>query len=310
MRSASGRATLALVFNALFWGVSWIPLRAVQAHGLHPLWATALVFGVALLGLVAWQPQAWRAWAARPALWFLFLAAGLGNAAFNWAVSTGDVIRVALLFYTMPAWVVLLAWWILGERPTAFKIAQLVLAMVGVAVVLKRPDMAWPLPESLPDYLSLLAGAAFAVATTLLRRLHTTPTGTRMLVMFSGGLTMSVVCAGLAGLFAASASPDLALPNLTQLPSSGWLWTAALCLGFLASNAAYQYSATRLSPVTASLIMLTEVLFASLSSVAMGVSEITLRLTLGGALIVAAAALAAWGDRPAVVVAGGSASAN
>jgi drug/metabolite transporter (DMT)-like permease len=78
----------------------------------------------------------------------------------------------------------------------------------------------------------------------------------------------------------------------------------------LASNAAYQYSATRLSPVTASLIMLTEVLFASLSSVAMGVSEITLRLTLGGALIVAAAALAAWGDRPAVVVAGGFASAN
>jgi drug/metabolite transporter (DMT)-like permease len=288
MFSASARAAAALVFNALFWGVSWIAFRAVHAQGLHPLWATALVFAVALIGLVLWQPQAWRAWVAQPALWFLFVAAGVGNAAFNWAVSTGDVIRVALLFYTMPAWVVLLAWWLLGERPTLFKIAQLVLAMVGVAVVLKRPDAPWPLPESLPDYLSLLAGFAFALATTLLRRLHTAQTGTRMLVMFSGGLVMSCLAAWFA---------DLPGPELAALTAPAWLWVAALCLGFLTSNLAYQYSASRLSPVTASLIMLTEILFASLSSIAMGVSEITLRLSLGGALIVAAAALAAWGDK-------------
>ena len=30
--------------------------------------------------------------------------------AFNWAVTVGDVVRVVLLFYLMPAWSVLLAW--------------------------------------------------------------------------------------------------------------------------------------------------------------------------------------------------------
>ena len=33
---------LALTANAFVWGVSWWPFRALQAQGLHPLWATAL----------------------------------------------------------------------------------------------------------------------------------------------------------------------------------------------------------------------------------------------------------------------------
>ena len=40
------------------------------------------------------------------------------NVGFNWAVTMGDVVRVVLLFYLMPLWAVLLAWPLLGERPT------------------------------------------------------------------------------------------------------------------------------------------------------------------------------------------------
>jgi hypothetical protein len=35
-------AVLALLFNALTWGLCWWPLRQLQALGLHPLWSTAL----------------------------------------------------------------------------------------------------------------------------------------------------------------------------------------------------------------------------------------------------------------------------
>ena len=53
MNSSTGtRAALALVFNAFVWGVSWWPFRALQDHGLHPLWATALSYVFALLGLL------------------------------------------------------------------------------------------------------------------------------------------------------------------------------------------------------------------------------------------------------------------
>ena len=48
-RTAAGvLPALALVFNAFVWGVSWWPFRVLQDHGLHPLWATALVYLVSL----------------------------------------------------------------------------------------------------------------------------------------------------------------------------------------------------------------------------------------------------------------------
>ena len=42
------RRRLALVFNAFVWGVSWWPFRQLQAPGLHPLWATVLIYALAV----------------------------------------------------------------------------------------------------------------------------------------------------------------------------------------------------------------------------------------------------------------------
>ena len=42
---------LALLINAFVWGVSWWPLRELQGAGLHPLWATVLIYAVAV-GLI------------------------------------------------------------------------------------------------------------------------------------------------------------------------------------------------------------------------------------------------------------------
>ena len=64
MAEAPHRATwlpiLALTVNAGVWGVSWLPLRALQRYGVHPLWATALVMGLALLAISLWRRGAWR----------------------------------------------------------------------------------------------------------------------------------------------------------------------------------------------------------------------------------------------------------
>ena len=42
---------LALVLNALVWGVSWWPFRQLDPGGLHPLWATALMYALGLARL-------------------------------------------------------------------------------------------------------------------------------------------------------------------------------------------------------------------------------------------------------------------
>ncbi|MDQ2735707.1 MAG: DMT family transporter, partial [Pseudomonadota bacterium] len=111
-------ASAALVVNALVWGTSWWPFRKLHEAGLHPLWATALIFTLASLVIVAARPRALGQVLKTPALWLVVVAAGTTNAAFNWAVVIGDVVRVVLLFYLMPLWTVLLARAILGERLT------------------------------------------------------------------------------------------------------------------------------------------------------------------------------------------------
>ena len=208
----------ALVFNALVWGVSWWPFRALQDLGVHPLWATALAYLLAVLCLLLWRPAALRALRDNPALWWLLLAAGLCNAGFNWAVTTGDVVRVVLLFYLMPAWSVLLAWPLLGERPRGPALARLTLALAGVLVVFKTPGTAWPVPSSLPDWLALAAGFSFALTNILLLRLRDTPQSGRMLAMFGGGALLATLVA-VAGMSAepTQASTAVADPHAAEL---------------------------------------------------------------------------------------------
>ena len=150
---------LALLLNALIWGLSWWPLRQLHAAGLHPLWATALMYGAALVCLLLLRPGSWRSALAHPVLLLLALSSGLTNVAFNWALTVGDVVRVILLFYLMPAWAVLLAWKLLGERPTP-------MALLGGAGTLFGPLLgAVPLvllfeflSANFPNHFAILVG--------------------------------------------------------------------------------------------------------------------------------------------------------
>jgi drug/metabolite transporter (DMT)-like permease len=290
---AAAFAALALVFNALVWGLSWWPMRWLQAAGLHPLWATALIYVIASAAIVAVRPLAAGQVLRTPALWLLVVAAGTTNAAFNWGVVIGDVVRVVLLFYLMPLWTVLLARVVLGERLTPAALVRTALALVGAAIVLwPEPGpggAAWlgrlPVPRSLPDWLGVVGGFSFALNNVMLRREAARPEEGRALAMFLGGaLVAGVVAAALA------ADGAIAVPA----PASHWLLpVAALTLLFLASNLALQYGAARLAANQTSVIMLTEVVFAATSAVALGGGTLTARLAVGGGLIVASALLAA-----------------
>lgn len=279
-------AALGLMANAFTWGVSWWPFRELQGLGVHPLWATALIYVLALGALLAWQPSAGRAFLRFPALWALLLAAGLTNVGFNWAVTVGDVVRAVLLFYLMPAWVVVLAWPILGEKPNAGSLARLALALAGVVIVLKTPGSAWPVPDTLADWLALMGGMSFALTNILLRKLQSAPPAASMLAMFAGGALMATLAALL----------GMQQGLVNTLPSVAVDWLAgvgALCLFILAGNLGLQYGATRLSASATSIIMLSEVVFASVSAILLGAGALNQRTLWGGLLILLASVLSA-----------------
>ncbi len=278
-------AALALVINAFVWGVSWWPLRELQGQGLHPLWTTTLVYLLICSALLVLRLEAWRGFLKHPGLWLLAASSGLTNVGFNWAVTVGDVVRVVLLFYLMPAWSVLVAWLLLGEKPSSASLLRLVLAMAGVLIVLKTPESPWPLPQGSADWLAIMGGFCFAVTNALLRKHGETPGSACMVAMFGGS-----------GLMAAGA----ALLGLSQqlvpapaLQAAGIPVVLGLSLAYMLSNAALQYGAARLAASTTAIVMLTEILFASLSAAALGAAQFNSRILLGGSLIVLAAVLAA-----------------
>jgi drug/metabolite transporter (DMT)-like permease len=267
------------------WGVAWWPLRQLQAYGLHPLWATALVFTAVFAVLLLLYFESWRGFVRHPQLWLLALASGLTNVGFNWAVTIGDVVRVVLLFYLMPAWSVLIAWVMLGEKPSGASLARLALAMAGVLIVLKTPDSPWPIPQSAADWLALMGGFSFAATNALLRKFGHAPSGSRMLAMFGGGAALATAAA-LLGM-------SQGLVPVPALATAGIPAALGLSLAFVASNAALQYGAARLIASTTALVMLTEILFASGSSALLGTAQFSPRILIGGSLIVVAAVLAA-----------------
>jgi drug/metabolite transporter (DMT)-like permease len=261
----------------------------MQSLGLHPLWTTVVVFALCTAVMTMWRPQAMREVATTPALWVLIVAAGTTNAAFNWAVSVGDVVRVVLLFYLMPLWAVLLAWFLLQEKLTLRSALQIALALTGAAVVLwpERQGQAtlWqqvPLPRNLSEWLGVLGGLGFALNNVMLRREAQRSEAARAWAMFFGGLLVSCVLA----LTLTSSGLIPALPAL----QANWLLPAlGLSLTFLTSNMALQYGAARLPSHVTSVVMTSEVVFASISAVLWGAGALTAQTGFGGSVVLLAA---------------------
>jgi drug/metabolite transporter (DMT)-like permease len=79
--------------------------------------------------------------------------------------------EAALIAYTMPVWASLLAWPVLGERPTVLRTVALVMAFAGLAVIMGGNGIS-ATTEKLPGIVMALCGAVgFALGTVLTKKL-------------------------------------------------------------------------------------------------------------------------------------------
>jgi drug/metabolite transporter (DMT)-like permease len=280
-------AVLAALTNAFVWGLSWMPLRWLESRGIPNLWVTCVVFSLCAGAVALTQRGAVRAFLAHKELYWMAVAAGLTNVFFNGALVFGDVVRAVLLFYLMPVWVVLMARWLLREPITGGAIMRIVLALIGAALVLGQGQWMLPIPRSVPDWLAVLGGAAFGFNNVLLRKYAHTPTSARAFGIFIGG----AVLPPLAILLLHVLWKPQTVPT-AQL--SVWLGLALFAIAVLIANLTLQYGAARLSANALSVIMISEVLFAAVSSTLAGQTTLTMWTLAGGALIVAAALLAVF----------------
>ena len=111
-----------------------------------------------------------------------------------------------------------------------------------------------------------------------------------MLVMFAGCLSMGLISAVVA-------SSMGVVPGLPAFDTSWALIAAVLAVLLMLGNWALQYGASRLPSGVTSVVMLSEVVFASVSSALLTAVSLAPRTLLGGALIMLAALLAALPSR-------------
>ena len=273
-------AAAGLGLSALVWGLSWWPVRHAQALGVQPLWTTALIEIPGTVLLLMLRPGTLLEVLRSPGLALVALGSGGANVCFNLGVAAGDVVRVVLLFYLMPVWATLLARAVLRERIGVAGWLRLALALGGALLVLWPRDGGWPVPHHAADWLGLCGGMFFALNNVMLRRCAGASAAAGMLAMFTGALLCSALLGGLLLQLGAIAVPPA--PRVAWLLPVGLLGCALVAGGF-----GLQYGAARLSAGLTALVMMLEIVFASLSSALLGASHPGLHAAAGGALIAA-----------------------
>lgn len=170
-RPASTRAAwIGLLILTTVWSLNWSVMKvAMRDSGPFTFSAMRYVIGTAVLFALL----AVRRDGLKPTPWLPTIVIGLTQtAAFQalaqWALVSGGAGKTALLAYTMPFWVVPLAWWWLNDKPGPRRWLCIAIAAAGFICVVEP----WhPLGEPHSIMLALLAGLAWAIATVLSKRL-------------------------------------------------------------------------------------------------------------------------------------------
>ena len=163
-----------LAVTSLGWGFNW-PVTKYLVGELPPLTLRGGtgVIGAALLALLALARG--QSLKVAPELWPRLILAALLNVTM-WMALMGLALvflpasETALIAYTMPVWAAMLAWPVLGERPTVLRTIALVMAFAGVAAILGGNGISASMTK-LPGIAMALAGAvAFALGTVLAKK--------------------------------------------------------------------------------------------------------------------------------------------
>lgn len=270
----------AVALCGAMWGIFWVPLHWFGSEGVGGAWVSLIFNALAMVTALPWLTRraAWSGFSDQAVNGML-----LGTAFSLYTVSLvlTDVIHAILLFYLTPVWSTIAGWVLFRERLTASRIIAMAMGFAGLAAVLGVKD-GIPLPRNWGDALALLSGMFWAAGTI---RSFRRPTRKIALPVFGfafGGFVSSAIILAVA---AAMALP-LAEPGrlLAMLP---WILLAGLVV-FVPPNFLVLWAAQRIDSARVGILLMTEVVFGTLSAGLLSGQPFGLAEGIGTALIVGA----------------------
>ncbi len=286
MRSR-GLATAALVLVTVVWGSTFFLIKgAVASFDPIDFLAIRFVIAAALMVVLFHRhlrglPR--RAW--RDGL-LLGVVYGLAQVAQTWGLRVTDA---SISGFVTGTYVIItpILMWAVWRRPVARGLwVAVALAFGGLAVLSLTGFSA-----DVGALITLVSAVIYAVHIVLLeqpsRRIY--PFALATVQMIGIAITCAV----------------LALPGGVELPSDAGIWMAILYTSVVAgilTLVLQTWAQRHLSPTRTAVIMTLEPVFASLFAVALGTDSVTVRLLIGGGLILAAMVVGVATDRGSGVV--------
>jgi drug/metabolite transporter (DMT)-like permease len=162
--------SLAVAGSGLIWGVWWLPLRHLEGAGLAGNWANLAVYALAALLTAPFAFVLRRRVAAQlRALIIIGLISGTSLCLWNYALLTGNIVRVTLLFYLAPVWCTALSLIVFREPVRALRLLTIFGGLAGAAVLvgIERSGASALSPA---DGMALLSSLMFAAMTVYVRK--------------------------------------------------------------------------------------------------------------------------------------------
>lgn len=269
---------LALLLSSIGWGLTWIPLKYLGSLNVQGAALVCIASTASAILLAPFLLGQFRHWRRRiSTLLLIGLLGGFANLAFQLALYHGDVVRVMILFYLLPAWSLLGGWLFLNEGIDGKRLFTVGCALLGAFLILGG----FALFDSPPHWIDLLAigaGMAFAMNNVVFRASQSLPVVSKVAAMFWG-------CTLLSLLYLLNTPGDLSLAS----PQALWLtlvygacWLTAIALGT-------QWAVTRMEVGRSSIIIIMELVVAVVSAGLLLDVGMSSQELLGAALIVGAA---------------------
>lgn len=286
-------ASAIVLITGIFWGIYWLPVRAIADLGLDGAWGTGAITLAAALFLLPFVLS--RAHTLRSANLVGIASIALGGAAFalySIGFLYGKVALVVLLWFFSPVWSVLIAKYLLRWHVPKLRYAAIALGLAGLFIMLGG-DGGIPVPGSLGEWMAFIGGLIWALATAGMRLKSDVPPLPAAFVFALGATLTSIAFAPFLEPLPIIAPSDLPLLTAQVLLTGGLWWGVSI--------AALMWAALRLDPARVGILLMTEVVFGAVTAAILAGESLSTSEMVGGALVILCGLLEVWPtkDEPA-----------
>jgi drug/metabolite transporter (DMT)-like permease len=279
-------ASAIVLATGMFWGIYWLPVRAIADLGLDGAWGTGAITLAAVLFLLPFALA--KKGTLREANLVGVASVALGGGAFalySIGFLYGKVALVVLLWFFSPVWSVLIAKYLLRWQVPKLRLIAIAVGLCGLFIMLGG-DGGIPVPGSLGEWMAFVGGLLWALATAGMRLKSQLPPAPAALLFALGAAVTSFLFAPFLEPVPRVALSDLSTMVANVLLTGGLWWGASI--------AALMWATVRLDPARVGILLMTEVIFGAVTAAIFAGESLSPSEMIGGFLVILCGLLEVW----------------